>query len=139
MCFFSEPEFRERISSIRLGSPVQVDGKNTFITRLPDNNKPIVGGYSVFGDAMSHSIKEIQPIPLDECFFSRHDGLFKKISDGVYEYSTKDHRITVSIDGQCWIDSQECGIIYRHELKSILEDICGITISLYDGIASTRI
>lgn len=132
--FVLDPEFKSFISSYRIGSPVRVHGEKTFITGTPVEGIASINGYKVFKNSTNIPPEDITPIPLDEEFLSRHENLFFE-EGSVYECNHNHHIVTVTPDGQCSIDGEYYGIIHRHELKAILEFVCGITIPLFDDIS----
>ena len=130
----SDSAFRNRICSFRIGSPVQRGGKRTFKTELPCDINVAINGYKVFNDPTCHSIEDIEPIPLDEDFFLRHEEIFIPKKE-VYDCFKNKHDVTITKkEFICFIDGEEYGPIKRHEIKALLEDLCGISIPVFDGL-----
>lgn len=126
--------FEEHIRGFRIGSPVMVDGRKTFIKSLPSGGGCKIDGYSVYGDSNCHKKDELKPIPLDDAFFQRHESIFYKSGLG-YEYKNDQHILSVTIAGDCRIDDKEFSQIHRHELKTILNELFGISIPLFDDVS----
>lgn len=119
---------KDQYTKYTVFSPVMVDGKEVFVTRLPKGGDD---SFLVSGDSYCHPIEELRPILLDKAFFERHSDIFKK-ENNVYEHCGNSHVVTIDDNSMCSIDGKEYGYVYRHELINTLDDLCKCHILLPD-------
>ena len=118
-------------SDYRIGSPVIIDGRETYITTIPDG-KGIIDGYTVSGDTLCHAKDELEPVPLKESFFLRHNSIYIQ-EDDLYTCKGNSHVLSVTRDNSCIVDAIECGHVYKHELLYIMRKLCNICIPTPDN------
>lgn len=129
-------EFRNDVRAYHVQSHVRVHGRNTFITESPVDDASLEG-FKVYGNAYLLKAEELEPIPLDDSFFTRHASIFLKEGD-VYECANKGTTVTVTGDCICSINGEPFGHVDKHELMRILMRCCGIHIGLYDDIPGAK-
>lgn len=118
-------------SDYRINSPVFVDGQETYVTSIPDG-KGVIDGYTVSSDTFCHSREELEPVPLKENFFLRHNSIFKK-EGALYTCRGNSHVLSVTKDNICIVDAKEFGHVHKHELLYIMKELCNISIPTPDN------
>lgn len=118
----------------RVGNPVIVDGKGTFIKELPNSYQGSISGYIVYGDPFIKHIGELSPVPINDDFLKLYKShkaqdptrtFYSFIGNGnVVEYFPETK--------ECVINGKAYGKLDGvHELINIIHDKCGHNFSHY--------
>lgn len=115
--------------SFRVGNPVLVNDKETFIKAVPSKGQGAIKEYYVYGDPFVKQEEDLNPVPISETFL-KHYKEYIEYNEGrpFYAFIGNGHVVEYFHEtGECSIDAGE-GIHVDgvHELLNMVEDNCGL-------------
>lgn len=111
-----------------------MDGKETFITEVPNSEQGEIRGYHVYGDAFVKQLDELKPVPINDEFLKCFKE-YRENNEGrpFYAFIGNGHVV------ECFPETRECSIDggngvtldWRHELINVVKSICGLQFTRY--------